>query len=68
MWTNQEFLSLEKCLHDVKLDHILTEEEIEVIKLNSTRYSSLKSEILVPKHNREVCSDSFTYSKFTVSE
>ena len=55
MWTNQEILSLEKCLHDVELDQILTEEEIEVIKLNSTRYSSLKSEILVPKHNREVC-------------
>ena len=57
MWTADEIQKLEKCLHDVELDHILTEEEIEVIKLNSTRYSSLKSEILIPKHNREVCSE-----------
>ena len=52
MWTDDEIQKLEKCLYDVNLDHILTSEEIEVIKLNSTRYSSLKSEIIIPKHNK----------------
>ena len=54
MWTDLELKQLESTLEDVELDHILTEEEIEIIKQNSTRYNSLKSEIIVPKHTREV--------------
>ena len=52
MWTDVELKNIEEILTDVDLDHILTSEEIEVIKLNSTRYSSLRSEIIVPKHNK----------------
>ena len=54
MWTDIELKQLESTLEDVELDHILTEEEIEIIKQNSTRYNSLKSEIIVPKHTKEV--------------
>ena len=54
MWTETEIKQLEMTLDHVELDHILTEEEIEIIKENSTRFTSLKSEIIVPKHNREV--------------
>ena len=54
MWTHDELKQLELTLKDVDLDHILTPEEIEIIKQNSTRYNSLKSEIIVPKHDKEV--------------
>ena len=54
MWTHDELKQLELTLKDVDLDHILTQEEIEIIKQNSTRYNSLKSEIIVPKHDKEV--------------
>ena len=54
MWTHDELKRLELTLKDVDLDHILTPEEIEIIKQNSTRYNSLKSEIIVPKHDKEV--------------
>ena len=54
MWTDIEIKKLESTLEHVELDHILTEQEIEIVKENSTRYTSLKSEIIVPKHNKEV--------------
>lgn len=54
MWTDLELKELESTLESVELDHILTEHEIDIIKQNSTRYNSLKSEIIVPKHNKEV--------------
>ena len=53
MWTDLEIENLEKTLVDVDLDEILTSEEIEIVKLNSTRYSSLRSAIIVPKHTRD---------------
>ena len=54
MWTNAEIKQLESTLEHVELDHILNEEEIEIIKQNSTRFTSLRSEIIIPKHDREV--------------
>ena len=35
MWTETEIKQLEMTLDHVELDHILTEEEIEIIKENS---------------------------------
>ena len=54
MWTDIEIQQLEALLEPVELDHILTNDEIEIIKENSTRFNSLKSEIIIPKHTREV--------------
>lgn len=54
MWTDAEIKQLESTLEHVELDHILDEEEIEIIKQNSTRFTSLRSEIIIPKHDKEV--------------
>ena len=54
MWTDLELKQLESTLEDVELDHILTEEEIEIIKQNSTRYENLQNRVIVPLHRKKV--------------
>lgn len=54
MWTKWEISELEGTIRDIKLEDVLTEREIEVIKENSTRYANLKSGIFIPKHNDKV--------------
>ena len=54
MWTKWEISELEGTIRDIKLEDVLTEKEIEVIKENSTRYANLKSGIFIPKHNDKV--------------
>lgn len=54
MWTKWELSELEGTLRDIKLEDVMTEDEIMVIKENSTRYSNLKNEIKVPKHRDKV--------------
>ena len=49
MWTKWELEELEGTLRDITLEDVLTEEEIMVIKENSTRYKNLTSSIMVPK-------------------
>ena len=54
MWTEWELSELEGTLRDIKLEEVMTEDEIMVIKENSTRYSNLINEIRVPKHRDKV--------------
>ena len=54
MWTKWELSELEGTLRDIKLEDVMTEDEILVIKENSTRYSNLTNEITVPKHRDKV--------------
>ena len=54
MWTKWELDELEGTLRDITLEDVLTEEEINVIKDNSTRYENLKSSIMIPKHTKPV--------------
>ena len=54
MWTAWELSELQGTLRDIKLEDVLTEDEIMVIKDNSTRYMNLKNEIKVPKHKDKV--------------
>ena len=54
MWTKWELDELEGTLRDITLEDVLTEEEINVIKENSSRYENLKSSIMIPKHTKPV--------------
>lgn len=54
MWTAWELSELQGTLRDIKLEDVLTEDEIMIIKDNSTRYMNLKNEIKVPKHKDKV--------------
>ena len=54
MWTKAELEDLGETFHDVKLEDILDEDELAVIKENSTRYFNLKNGIVVPRHNKKV--------------
>ena len=54
MWTEWELSELQGTLRDISLEDILTEDEIMVIKDNSSRYQNLKNEIMVPKHKDKV--------------
>ena len=54
MWTKAELEDLGETFHDVKLEEILDEDELAVIKENSTRYFNLKNGIVVPRHNKKV--------------
>ena len=54
MWTSWELSELQGTLRDIKLEDVLTEDEIMIIKDNSTRYMNLKNEIKVPKHKDKV--------------
>ena len=54
MWTKAELEDLSETFHDVKLEDILDEDELAVIKENSTRYFNLKNGIVVPRHNKKV--------------
>ena len=54
MWSNDELLKLSDVITTVDINQICSTEELEVIGHNSTRLNNLKSEIRVPKHNRNV--------------
>ena len=54
MWSNDELLKLSDVITAIDINQICTTEELEVIGHNSTRLNNLKSEIRVPKHNRNV--------------
>ena len=54
MWSNEELLKLSDVITQIDIREICTKEELEVIGFNSTRLNNLKSEIRVPKHNRNV--------------
>ena len=54
MWTKAEIEDLGDTFRDIKLEDIVDEDELAVIKENSTRYSNLKSGIVVPQHDKEV--------------
>ena len=54
MWTKHELEDLSETFRDIKLEDILDEDELAVIKENSTRYFNLKNGLVVPKHNKKV--------------
>ena len=54
MWTKHELEDLAETFRDIKLEEIVDEDELAVIKENSTRYFNLKNELDVPKHNKKV--------------
>ena len=54
MWTKTELEDLSETFRDVKLEDIVDEDELAVIKENSTRYFNLKNGIVVPRHNKTV--------------
>lgn len=54
MWTKAELEDLAETFRGIKLEDVLDEDEIEVIKENSTRYLNLKDGIFVPSHTRKV--------------
>ena len=54
MWTKAELEDLSDTFRDIVLEDIVDEEELSVIKENSTRYSNLKNGLVVPKHNKKV--------------
>ena len=54
MFTKAELEDLADTVRDIKLEDILDEEELAVIKENSTRYNNLISGMVVPKHNKKV--------------
>ena len=54
MWSNDELAKLADTITMVNIHEICTKEELEIIGHNSTRLNNLKSEIRVPKHNRNV--------------
>ena len=56
MWSNDELMKLSDSITTIDINQICTTEELEVIGHNSTRLNNLKSEIRVPKHNRDVSS------------
>ena len=62
MWTKTELEDLSETFRDVKLEDIVDEDELAVIKENSTRYFNLKNGIVVPRHNKTVIYFIFTYS------
>ena len=64
MWTAWELSELQGTLRDIKLEDVLTEDEIMIIKDNSTRYMNLKNEIKVPKHKDKVKQTFLSYDKF----
>ena len=54
MWTKHELEDLSETFRDIKLEDIVDEDELAVIKENSTRYFNLKNGLVVPKHNKKV--------------
>ena len=54
MWTKHELEDLSETFRDIKLEEIVDEDELAVIKENSTRYFNLKNGLVVPKHNKKV--------------
>ena len=55
MWTEIEFEELEKLILDeTVLSDFLTQNEIDCIVENSTRFTNLKSKVLIPKHKKPV--------------
>ena len=54
MWTKHELEDLSETFRDIKLEDIVDEEELAVIKENSTRYFNLKNGVVVPKHKQSV--------------
>ena len=54
MWSHDELLKLSDVITAIDINQICSTEELEVIGHNSTRLNNLKSEIRVPKHNRNV--------------
>ena len=54
MWTKTEIEDLNQTFKDIELEDIVDEDELAVIKENSTRYFNLKNGILVPRHNKSV--------------
>ena len=55
MWTEIEFEELEKItLDETVLSDFLTQNEIDCIVENSTRFTNLKSKVLIPKHKKPV--------------
>ena len=54
MWTKHELEDLSETFRDIKLEDIVDEDELAVIKENSTRYFNLKNGVVVPKHKRSV--------------
>ena len=63
MWTKAELEDLGETFRDIKLEDIVDEEELAVIKENSTRYLNLKNGLFVPQHTRAVVYIMFTFSK-----
>ena len=54
MWTKHELEDLSETFRDIKLEEIVDEDELAVIKENSTRYFNLKNGLVVPcSHIRE---------------
>ena len=55
MWTESELKKLESLILDeTVLSDFLTQNEIDSIVENSTRFTNLKSRILIPKHKKPV--------------
>ena len=54
MWTKHELEDLSETFRDIKLEDIVDEDELAVIKENSTRYFNLKNGLVVPKHKNKV--------------
>ena len=54
MWTKAELEDLGDTFRDIKLEDILDEEELAVVKENSSRYFNLKNGVVVPKHKKKV--------------
>ena len=54
MWTKAELEDLGDTFRDIKLEDILDEEELAVVKENSSRYHNLKNGVVVPKHKKKV--------------
>ena len=54
MWTKHELEDLSETFRDIKLEDIVDEDELAVIKENSTRLRNLKNGLVVPKHDKKV--------------
>ena len=54
MFTKAELEDLADTVRDIKLEDVMDEDELAVIKENSTRYNNLISGMVVPKHNKKV--------------
>ena len=54
MWTKAELEDLGETCRGIKLEDVLNQEEIDVIKENSTRYLNLQDGIFIPTHTRKV--------------